>query len=451
MATNRLKLNFSLVTAKERNEFVTSYLENNKMFQDNPLTAAEIEAISNYLLWGKDEDGKNSVQRKEIHIATKNKTWNRLQEEESLDALIEQPTFNESVIMRPGEAKLKTIKETFSRERALKECPPELVPEFERLFKEIDEVDLVLNYYDLEHGKRKKQPREELLSQFTEEEQNKLRLRALGLNQYNYLKMRHLLVELRRQQFAIKDGYSSNLQRDLSCRGHTDNAPADTPSFGTEINVYPLGMINEQTIGKLIFKPFNELIPQNFDAHDLEIISKHLWKERDKEKYYFDFTNLEHVYNLFLMYFDIEESVIEDGVDKSANCLLNTLFYYMDRAELTEIQKEILNLKVNGFKNQEIAEKVNAKFGSSYSSNYISTIFRQKIIKQINEAAKYHRHILENIFFPEEFKKCICCGEVLLRDPKNFVRKSRAKDGFVNKCKRCDKRDREIKKEANNG
>lgn len=32
MATNRLKLNFSLVTAKERNEFVTSYLENNKMF-----------------------------------------------------------------------------------------------------------------------------------------------------------------------------------------------------------------------------------------------------------------------------------------------------------------------------------------------------------------------------------------------------------------------------------
>ena len=59
--------------------------------------------------------------------------------------------------------------------------------------------------------------------------------------------------------------------------------------------------------------------------------------------------------------------------------------------------------------------------------------------------------ILENIFCPEEFKKCICCGEVLLRDPKNFVRKSRAKDGFVNKCKRCDKRDREIKKEANNG
>lgn len=451
MATNRLKLDFSLVTAKERNEFVTSYLENNKMFQDNPLTAAEVEAISNYLLWGKDEDGKNSVQRKEIYIATKNKTWNRLQEEESLDALIEQPTFNESVIMRPGEAKLKTIKETFSRERALKECPPELVPEFERLFKEIDEVDLVLNYYDLEHGKRKKQPREELLSQFTEEEQNKLRLRALGLNQYNYLKMRHLLVELRRQQFTIKDGYSSNLQRDLSCRGHTDNAPADTPSFGTEINVYPLGMINEQTIGKLIFKPFNELIPQNFDACDLEIISKHLWKKRDKEKYYFDFTNLEHVYNLFLMYFDVEESVVEDRVDKSANCLLNTLFYYMDRAELTEIQKEILNLKVNGFKNQEIAEKVNAKFGSSYSSNYISTIFRQKIIKQINEAAKYHRHILENIFFPEEFKKCICCGKVLLRDPKNFVRKSRAKDGFVNKCKRCDKRGREIKKEANNG
>ena len=32
MATNRLKLNFSLVTATERHEFVTSYLANNTMF-----------------------------------------------------------------------------------------------------------------------------------------------------------------------------------------------------------------------------------------------------------------------------------------------------------------------------------------------------------------------------------------------------------------------------------
>lgn len=451
MTINRLKLDFSIDGSEERAQFVRNYLNNNKVFKDRPLTAAEAETISNYILWGKDKDGKSAVQRKEIHISTKNNTWNRLQEEESLDALIETPTFNENIIVRPSAARIKVVKENFSREKALKTCPPELVNDFKQLFREIDEVDLVLNYYDLEHGKRKNPPREELLGQFTKEEQTKFRNRALGLNQYNYLKMRHLLVELRRQQFILKDGYSANIWRDVTGRGHTDNAPADTPDFGTEIEVFPLGMIGKQTINELIFRPFSELIPENYSIRELEIISKHLWKKRDKNNNYFDFTNLEHVYNLFLMYFDVEESGILDSVDKSADFLLKTLVYYMERAELTEAQKEILNLKVNGFKNQQIAETVNKKYGSSYSANYISTIFRQKIIKQINDAATYHRRLLESVFFPEEFKKCICCGETLLRDPKNFVRKSRARDGFVNKCKRCEKRDRELKKEENNG
>jgi hypothetical protein len=74
------------------------------------------------------------------------------------------PTFNESIIVRPSEAKYKTVKETFSREKALTDCPRELVDDFKALFKEIDETDLVLNYYDLEHGKRKKPPRDELLN-----------------------------------------------------------------------------------------------------------------------------------------------------------------------------------------------------------------------------------------------------------------------------------------------
>jgi hypothetical protein len=110
-------------------------------------------------------------------------------------------------------------------------------------------------------------------------------------------------------------------------------------------------MIDEKGIGKLIFKPFCELIPENFNARDLEEISKHLWKKREKINYYFDFTNLEHVYNLFLMYFDIEDSGMMDDIDRSADFLLQTLMYYMDRAELTESQKEIFNLKINGYKN----------------------------------------------------------------------------------------------------
>jgi hypothetical protein len=66
--------------------------------------------------------------------------------------------------VRPSEAKYKVVKEVFSREKALAECPSELVDDFKNLFREIDELDLTLNYYDLEHGKRKKPPREELVN-----------------------------------------------------------------------------------------------------------------------------------------------------------------------------------------------------------------------------------------------------------------------------------------------
>ena len=89
---------------------------------------------------------------------------------------------------------------------------------------------------------------------------------------------------------------------------------------------------------------------------------------------------------------------------------------------------------------------VNKKHGKSYTANYISTIFRQKIIHRINDSARFHALIVENMCFEENFKKCSNCGEWLLIDAENFVRKARSKDGFSSKCKRCDRAERQNKK-----
>ena len=51
---------------------------------------------------------------------------------------------------------------------------------------------------------------------------------------------------------------------------------------------------------------------------------------------------------------------------------------------------------------------------------------------------KKNEQIVQNLFFSEEFKKCSACGRTLLKSPRNFVRKSRSKDGYANKCKYCD-------------
>lgn len=448
MAINRLRLDFSLETAEERKRFLDEYVQRSE-FIIKPPTEEELETMGNYLLWGRDENGKNSVQNKIVQIQTKNGTWDK-KEDESLDGLMEQPTFNEASLNSINGPRLKVARENFDRSKALSTCPPSLVPIFEDLFLQIDRLDLMLNYWDLAHGKRKNPPREELLARFSEKEQIELQEESTHYNQFKYLKARHLLVELRRQQFTLKDSYSSSIQR------HTipiyDQSPGNI-EFKTEIKVYPLGLNNKKKIAQLLFR--KELDPNAYSEEELKIISDYLWNKKEERArsesqsnfLVIDFRELEHVYNMLLLYFDLEDESMKEEIDSETDSLLRTLFFYSDMANLTEVQKEILNLKIKKVKNQDISSYINKKFGKSYTANYISTIFRQKIIKQINDAAAFHMEIIENIFFPENFKKCSTCGKVKLKNSENFVKKSRSKDGYSNRCKKCDKIEREKKKE----
>ena len=446
---NRLHLDFQLETATERREFLNEYLKRTE-FQLKPLSEEELETCGNYLLWGKDEDGKNSVQKKIVEIKTKKGTWDK-KEDESLDALLEQPTFNEAQTFSTIGAPTKITREVFSRSKALKEAPPQLIPIFKDLFYQIDKLDLTLNYYDLAHGKRKNPPREELLQQFTPEEQLQLQEEASSLNQYKYLKMRHLLVELRRQQFTLKDSYSSTIQRHTV--PSTQFLPANI-SFENEVVVFPFGVNAEKKnkISSLIFR--DNYDPNSYTEEELKLISKYIWEKKEQfsnmssNQFIIDFRNLEHIYNIFQLYYDLEDETFKKELESETDSLLNTLKFYIKKANLSDIHREILELKIQKKRNQDISSYINQKYNKSYTSNYISTIFRQKIIREINEAAQYHEELISNIFFPENFKKCNYCGEILLCSTHNFVKKSRSKDGYANRCKRCDKK---IREQAKNG
>lgn len=444
--SNRLKLDWALSSAEDRSAFLTQYIMSD-VFEKRPPTEEELETMANYLLWGQDEDGLNSDQRKEIQLPRKNSTW-AAQNVESLDELLESPTFSENNIYNFGEATPKKVREVFSRDEVREKATPTQLSAFEDLWIQIDKTELMINFFELEKGKREKPPRDELLKRFSEEEIETLKARSQKLTQFRYLKLRHLLVELRRQQYTLRD---SVLPRIL---GSTD---APTPStfekngsnFDIDIPVFPLG-IQE----KLIFKDFEELVPGVFKEEELKIISDLYWEKKDEEKrvqheskIYFDFRDLEMVYQLFL---DLEEFTAdqesEEGLLKTGSKLLDALWFYVRQADLPPIQRKILDLKIKKIKNQDIAAIVNQEFGKSYTTNYISTIFRQKIIPTINEAAVYHEKLIGSIFFEEDFKVCSKCGRLLLRDPINFVRRTRAKDGLSNHCKKCDKEEREKKK-----
>ena len=434
---NRLKLDFSLETVEERVNFVNEYI---KQFTD--LTSTEASTIADYLLWGKTEDGTP------IGAGTGLKTrWTKTNDVESLDAVLENPALANIQLYSLNDAVvLKKNREVFSRSEARQQAPSFLVKTFEELWRNIDETELETNFYEIRVGKRTKPPRDELLKRFTDEDVELIRARSQKLSQYGYLKLRHRLRELRTEQFTIRDSYKSTFNITQTIYNPKDR----TFVFECDVEVLPLGL-KEGKIGHLIFDL--NFDPGALNEEQLQSISKLVWRKKDidsKNLKVFDFRKLESVYQLYLFKEDFEyraEQMKEDHVvENNVRSLLDTLEFYESIADLTDIQKEILRLKEKKEKNTDIASYINKKYGKNYTANYISTIFKQKIVVKINEAAGIHQDTIENCFFPENFKKCTDCGRILLLDGRNWVRKSRSKDGFQNRCKRCEREVRKKKK-----
>lgn len=447
---NRLNLNFKLETNQERADFLNSYLTQDQ-FLKKPPTPDELETMANYVLWGKDtETGLNAKQSKDVQLESRFKTWD-FTPEESFEALLEQPNFNESTIKSSDEPILKPKRVVFSREEARAEASPELLGQLEQLWTEIDELELLLNYYDLLHGRRQSDPRAELVERVAPEKREELKLKASTLKQFIYLKLRHHLVELRRDQFSFRDSYRQTI---LPLEPRAVAPPVKLDGLDSDVPVYPIGLFyHNQELSQKLFPKNRFPIPDDFNQKEIEWITNFYWEKQNQlnnlssRELFFDFKELEHVYNFLIMLETFQDQSAMNLFLANTHDLINTLKFYTARAELTEVQHFILNLKLKRIKNQSIADYVNQRFGKSYSANYISTIFRQKIIPQINDAAAHHELIIQNLSLPENFKKCRTCDTVYLINPINFTRKSRSKDGFSNQCKKCDKVARDAKKE----
>ena len=437
---NRLKLDFSLSTREERQLFLEQYLTSD-VFDKYPPDEDELSTMADYLLWGKDEHGKNGKQNG-LELKSKRGTWDD-SPVDSLDALMEQPTFNESALSALGTTQFRTKKETFSREEALAEASPTVRESFVNLFREIDRIDYMIEQWELDHGKRTKEIRQSLIKQFDEEEIRRMRETITHWNQYKYLKMRHELVELRREQYTLRDSY----RKTMFSQNTEEYTEPETIDFDVNVDVLPLGLHYGEGISLEVFRAWRELAPEMISDTDLQLISDLYWK---KEQFapsasgtYIDFRELEHVYQLLNYLCELRDASYEADISSNLSSLLRTLNFYIEHADLSDIQREILSMKLAKKKNTDIAWDINHKYNKSYTTNYISTIFRQRIIPKINEAAAMHKEIISNIFFPENFKRCSTCGELKLRCPENFTRKSRANDGFASRCKICEKKARQ--------
>ena len=87
-----IQLDFSLTSVEQRKDYIDKLLLQLSKKNYTPVDS-ELELFSNYILYGKDEDGTSIVDRKEVQIATRYNTYKK-KADQSLEELTEMPGFN---------------------------------------------------------------------------------------------------------------------------------------------------------------------------------------------------------------------------------------------------------------------------------------------------------------------------------------------------------------------
>lgn len=126
--------------------------------------------------------------------------------------------------------------------------------------------------------------------------------------------------------------------------------------------------------------------------------------------------------------------------DSWDNFLSDTWYLLQELEELVDealanypMYMDILIHKIDGDSNKTIQEYLNSTFDSTYSVEYISKIWRQKIPKLISQCAQKRFLIAQYV----PLKKCSKCGQFKPAYISFFSKNSTSKDGLYSICKEC--------------
>lgn len=411
------QLNYNLYSNADRANQVRDLFseeteEQYKLNYNSPTIQADLEKVANFILYGKDpKTDKNFCQKKEIQIEQAHTAYQR-KKAESLDALMEDQNTKEADFLPVQKNSYKKIKPTIDRDPNGADAK---IPGMRELWVAIDKLAKEVKEFK-DKGE-------------------------LGLDFY---KKNHLLIQLRKEQFSLKDSISEPIRS----KGY--HIPSPQPVCFTSDTGYIDDNYTNFVYINWRANHYRSQFGENWYAEQQEKLASIIkegneWKWVEVSENEIDLTNPNHIYNLLEMYGTLKENSFEN-LDCDMKYVLWELEDYIERSNLSEARKHILVRKVDKATNEQIRDELQEKFGLNYSDNYISTIYKQMICTQIAKAAEIARDEWIYRFQPEKFKVCSTCGTRLLRDTRNFIKKQNSRDGLAARCKMCDKRIRDEKK-----
>lgn len=379
-------------------------------------TARDCELFASYILYGKDEEGKNSLERRETYDSNEKRYKSYKKKADSvvsLEAYLENPLSSQSAI------------KPFDSRQTYKKYPPQIAkPKYDSRGRMTDPGDTDIpgmvelqaaiertqRLYDMSTGKIPPDETTKLVE-----------------DPYRQYQLKHQLIDMRRHQYYLKDAYKPTL--------HFQNVRQPSPQTydWSQDSAYWISF-NEWN-----YRVRNTYLPLSKDINDYEQDENGNVKWIVRE-HHFDWENPKHIQALMKHYSAIYEQMWDQPMSWG-----RTLIYdfdrYFDMVGLTPDREYLVLRRIDKASYTAIKEELEEKFGISLTENYMSEFVASKVPRYIAEVARRHRLLTETP--EEERKKCYTCGQLLPRDPIFFNFNGTRKDKLSSNCRACEKAKRD--------
>lgn len=149
--------------------------------------------------------------------------------------------------------------------------------------------------------------------------------------------------------------------------------------------------------------------------------------------------NPKHVSALLCNYSKLKEDTYSD-LNSDARWMMIDLENGIDAClkDKYPIYYDLIIYKIDGMTNIDIQAKLQEDYGMTYSVEYLSTLYRNKIPKMI---AEHNQNEWLVWYYTEKekgkWKRCSRCGSIKLAHNRFFSKNSTSKDKFYSICKEC--------------
>ena len=411
----KYSLDFSIVRDCDRLRAVEEILDT--MATDPSPT--ELEQMASYILYGKDEEGNNSIQRKEtIDKDKRYKSYKTKDDKvQSLDEMMEVPGFDEQQLKSAYKRDSYTVPKPCIRKPKYDKQTGEMVDpgdsDVPGMWEQWEIIDRWQRMLDIAQGKIPPNEGDTIVS-----------------DPYRIYQLKHNLIDIRKHQYYLKDSAKPTL--------HFQNLDHPKPQFydwsGDSFYWIPYNEWRQR-----VDHSYTTRISRNIEDYETRGEGDTLEVKWVVCEHTFDWENPKHIRALLNHYYTLYEA-LRDKLNTYGRTLLWDLDRYCELCEFSELRMFLINLRKQGMAYEDILDEMRAKYAMEYSPNYLVSIVNTEVPNKIAKLAKMLR--LEQETPMEKRKKCIHCGRMIPADPLFFSRNNAHKDGLSNTCKDCDRESR---------